>query len=63
MKKTLTLKQARKRKGWTLAQLASRAHVAHSTLSRLERGQQRPLYETVVAIRQALGCAVDFGRV
>lgn len=50
-----TLKAARDRKGWTLEQLATESGVNKSTVSRLERGETQPLYETVTALEAALG--------
>jgi transcriptional regulator with XRE-family HTH domain len=51
----LNLKDARSRKGWTLAELSSRTGVHKSTLSRIERGETVPLYTTVRSIETALG--------
>ncbi len=51
----LTLKQARERKGWTLAEASTATGLDKSTLSRLERGQHRPSYDTVQAIERGFG--------
>lgn len=50
----LTLKGAREKKEWTLDQLAERSGVNKSTISRLERGETKPLYDTVTALEEAL---------
>lgn len=50
----LTLKDAREKKDWTLDQLAERSGVNKSTISRLERGETKPLYGTVTALEEAL---------
>lgn len=51
----MELKTVRKRKGLTLEELAAKAGVGKSTLSRLERSACVPSYATVLAIEQALG--------
>jgi transcriptional regulator with XRE-family HTH domain len=48
------LRTARKRLGWTLAQVAERSHVSITTISRAERGQLALGYEKVAALAQAL---------
>lgn len=61
----LTLKQAREKKGWTLQQLAEASGIHKSTISRLERNEIRPLYDTANALEAALalkGVTLIFGR-
>ena len=51
-----TLRQAR---GWTLDDLAARAHVGASTISRIETGQRRLAVDQLVTLARALGTTVD----
>jgi transcriptional regulator with XRE-family HTH domain len=51
-----TLRQAR---GWTLDDLAARAHVGASTISRIETGQRRLALDQLVTLARALGVSVD----
>jgi transcriptional regulator with XRE-family HTH domain len=51
-----TLRQAR---GWTLDDLAARAHVGASTISRIETGQRRLALDQLVTLARALGVTVD----
>jgi transcriptional regulator with XRE-family HTH domain len=51
-----TLRQAR---GWTLDDLAARAHVSASTISRIETGQRRLALDQLVTLSRALGITVD----
>lgn len=51
----LTLKQACDIKGWTFAELARRANVPRSTITRLEAGRTRPLHDTVLLLEEVLG--------
>ena len=51
-----TLRQAR---GWTLDDLAARAHVGASTISRIETGQRRLAVDQLVVLARALGVTVD----
>ncbi|WP_019573029.1 helix-turn-helix domain-containing protein [Curvibacter lanceolatus] len=48
------LRQARKQKGWTLAQVAERSGVSITTISRAERGQLALGYDNFAALGQAL---------
>lgn len=50
-----TLREARERKGWSLAQLARKAGMHKSTISRLENGVVQPLHATALALERALG--------
>ena len=51
-----TLRQAR---GWTLDDLAARAHIGASTISRIETGQRRLAGDQLVTLARALGVTVD----
>ena len=51
-----TLRQAR---GWTLDDLATRAHVGASTISRIETGQRRLALDQLATLARALGVTVD----
>jgi transcriptional regulator with XRE-family HTH domain len=51
-----TLRQAR---GWTLDDLAQRAHLGASTISRIETGQRRLALDQLVTLARALGTTVD----
>jgi transcriptional regulator with XRE-family HTH domain len=50
----MTLKAARLKRGWNLEQLSQHSGVHFSTISRLERGETRPMHVTVMALEQAL---------
>lgn len=51
-----TLRQAR---GWTLDDLAARAHLGASTISRIETGQRRLAVDQLVTLARALETSVD----
>lgn len=51
-----TLRQSR---GWTLHDLAERAHIGASTISRIETGQRRLAVDQLVTLARALGITVD----
>lgn len=51
-----TLRQAR---GWTLDDLAARAHLGASTISRIETGQRRLAVDQLVVLARALDVTVD----
>ena len=51
-----TLRQSR---GWTLDDLAARAHVGASTISRIETGQRRLALDQLVLLARALEVSVD----
>lgn len=51
-----TLRQAR---GWTLDDLAARAHIGASTISRIETGQRRLALDHLATLARALGVTVD----
>lgn len=51
----LTVKQARERRGWTLADVQARTGLQKSTVSRIERGVVRPTYDTAEKLRLAFG--------
>lgn len=55
-KRLRTLRQSR---GWTLDDLAERAHVGASTISRIETGQRRLAVDQLVTLARALGITVD----
>jgi transcriptional regulator with XRE-family HTH domain len=48
------LRELRKRKGWTLAEVAKRTGVSISTLSKTERGQLSLTYDKLVQLAQGL---------
>lgn len=50
-----TLRAARRRRQWTQVQLARRAGIAQSTVSRIEAGRSHPAIGTVRALERALG--------
>ena len=53
------LRAARKARGWTLDDLAARASVSASTLSRLESGKRQASLELLVPLTRQLGIRVD----
>ena len=55
----IRLRAARKARGWTLDELAARASVSASTLSRLESGKRQATLELLVPLTRQLGIRVD----
>lgn len=53
------LRALRQARGWTLDDLAARAHVGASTISRIETGQRRLAVDQLVTLARALGLTVD----
>ncbi|MBN9215612.1 MAG: XRE family transcriptional regulator [Microbacterium sp. SCN 70-200] len=53
------LRAARQAKGWTLDDLASRAGISASTLSRLEAGKRQASLELLVPLTRMLGIRID----
>ncbi|WP_396667998.1 helix-turn-helix domain-containing protein [Microbacterium sp. R86528] len=53
------LRAVRKARGWTLDDLAERARVSPSTLSRLESGKRQATLELLVPLTRQLGIRVD----
>jgi len=49
----LTVKQARERRGWTLAEVQAKTGLNKSTISRIERGLVRPSHDTVLELQKA----------
>ncbi len=53
------LRAARRSQGWTLDELASRAGLSASTLSRLESGKRQASLELLVPLTRQLGIRID----
>ncbi|MBL3685842.1 XRE family transcriptional regulator [Leucobacter zeae] len=53
------LRSARQHRGWTLDELASRAGMSPSTLSRLESGKRQASLELLLPLTRQLGIRVD----
>ena len=53
------VREARRRAGLSLRDLAARAHTSHSTLSAYESGQKVPSVATLERILRAAGFALD----
>lgn len=53
------LRALRQARGWTLEDLAARAHLGASTISRIETGQRRLAVDQLVTLARALGITVD----
>lgn len=53
------LRAARRERGWTLEDLASRAGMSASTLSRLESGKRQASLELLVPLTRHLGVRID----
>jgi len=53
------LRAARKDRGWTLDELAERAGMSASTLSRLESGKRQASLELLIPLTRQLGIRVD----
>lgn len=51
----LTLAKAREKRRLTLTQLAEKSGVHKTTVARIERGEVRPMHDTVNALEDALG--------
>ena len=49
------VREARKKKGWTLEETGRQAGIGRSTLSKIENGQTRPGFDIVRRLTQALG--------
>lgn len=55
------IKAARKSKGWTQLQLATRTYVSHSRISDIEKDQcHDPQFWVMVEIAKALGISLDY---
>lgn len=53
--KAITIREARRRKGWTQDQLAGEAGVDQTTISDIETGRsQRPTFDVVMRLARAL---------
>ena len=55
----LRLRAARQSRGWTLDELASRAGMSASTLSRLESGKRQASLELLLPLTRQLGVRID----
>src|SRR3954451_13937607 len=55
-KRVRALRSAR---GWSLEELAGRAHLSQSTLSRIENGQRRLALDQLVTLARALDTSLD----
>ncbi len=53
------LRSLRTARGWTIDQLAARAHIGASTISRIETGHRRLALDHLVALARALDTTVD----
>ncbi len=53
------LRAARQARGWTLEELATRAAVSMSTLSRLESGKRQASLELLLPVTRQLGIRID----
>jgi transcriptional regulator with XRE-family HTH domain len=53
------LRSLRQARGWTIDELARRAHMGPSTISRLETGRRRLAIEHLVTLARALDSTVD----
>jgi transcriptional regulator with XRE-family HTH domain len=53
------IRRQRKRKGWTMAYLASKLDVIPNTVYRWEAGRQDPDVETLKKMSKLFGCTID----
>lgn len=53
------LRERREAKGWTQAELAERAEMNYQDISRLERGERAPSWETLLRLADALEEPLD----
>jgi transcriptional regulator with XRE-family HTH domain len=60
MNAAATIRQARRRDGSTLRELATRARTSHATLSAYEQGRKVPTVDTFLRIVRAAGFEVGF---
>ncbi len=54
-----TIRQLRKKRGWTQTQLAGKAGIRQATVSGIERGMRDPAYGTLIVIADALEVLVS----
>lgn len=54
------IREARKRMGWTLEQLATRLHISDSYLTLVELGKRNISMETLLALSNCLGLSADY---
>ncbi|MFF9259466.1 helix-turn-helix domain-containing protein [Streptomyces longwoodensis] len=53
------IRALRRAQGWSLDELATRAHLSQSTLSRIENGQRRLALDQLVTLARALDTTLD----
>lgn len=53
------LRELREQRGWTQGELAERAGLNRFGVAQLEQGRNRPKWETVIALADALGVKCD----
>lgn len=53
------LRSLRQARGWTIEELAGRAHISASTISRIETGQRRLALDHLIVLSRALGTTLD----
>lgn len=54
------LREARKRKGWTINQMAEKAGIAANSISGYERGKGEPTMFALVLLADTLGVTTDY---
>jgi transcriptional regulator with XRE-family HTH domain len=63
--KVITIREARKRRGWTQDELAAKAGIDQTTISCIETRSVSPRFDTVMRLAKALGVRpehLDFGQ-
>jgi transcriptional regulator with XRE-family HTH domain len=53
------LRELREAKGWTQAELGERAEMMYQEISRMERGERLPTWETLLKLADALDESLD----
>ncbi len=54
------LKELRKQKGWTLAKLGEKVHIAVNTLNQYELGKREPSFEILLSLADAFNVSVEY---
>lgn len=57
--RTINIKELRKARGITQAEIAANLNIQQSTISMWETGAAKPRADTLLAIAEYLGCTVD----
>jgi transcriptional regulator with XRE-family HTH domain len=56
-----TLRNARSRRGWSIAETATRANLSRPYVWRLEKGLRKPSYDALMALERVFDAPLRFG--